>query len=34
MRLWTDRDSRDGQGNDIVERGMLKDDWRPMAYSD
>ena len=34
VRLWTDRDSHDGEGNDIFERGVLKDAWRPMAYSD
>jgi hypothetical protein len=34
VRLWTDRDSHDGEGNDIFERGVLKDGWKPMAYSD
>lgn len=34
VRLWTDRDSRDGQGDDIAGRGVLKNDWKPMAYSD
>jgi hypothetical protein len=32
--LWTDRDAKDGSGEDIVPRGVLKDDWKPMAYSD
>jgi hypothetical protein len=34
VRLWTDRDSRDGLGDDIVGRGVLKDAWKPMAYGD
>jgi hypothetical protein len=34
VRLWTDRDSRDGLGNDIFARGVLKDGWKPLAYSD
>ena len=34
VRLWTDRDSRDGLGDDITGRGVLKDHWKPMAYSD
>jgi hypothetical protein len=32
--LWTDRDAKDGSGEDIVPRGVLKGDWKPMAYSD
>jgi hypothetical protein len=32
--LWTDRDAKDGSGEDIVARGVLKSDWKPMAYSD
>jgi hypothetical protein len=32
--LWTDRDAEDGSGDDIVPRGVLKRDWKPMAYSD
>lgn len=34
VRLWTDRDSADGSGADIVRRGVLKGDWKPLAYSD
>jgi hypothetical protein len=34
VRLWTDRDSRDGLGDDIAGRGVLKDAWKPMAYGD
>jgi hypothetical protein len=32
--LWTDRDAKDGSGEDIVPRGVLKAEWKPMAYSD
>lgn len=32
--MWTDRDAEDGVGDDIVSRGVLKGDWKPMAYSD
>jgi len=32
--MWTDRDAADGVGDDIVSRGVLEADWRPMAYSD
>ncbi len=32
--LWTDRDGGDGLGDDIVPRGALKGEWKPMAYSD
>ncbi len=34
VRLWTDRDGQDGAGDDIVQRGVLIDDWKPLAYSD
>jgi hypothetical protein len=34
VRLWTDRDATDGLGDDIVPRGVLKGDWKPLAYSD
>jgi hypothetical protein len=34
VRLWTDRDGTDGDGQDIVEWGVLKPSWKPMAYSD
>jgi hypothetical protein len=31
--LWTDRNGSDGSGADIVSRGLIKDGWRPLAYS-
>ncbi len=34
VQLWTDRDSQDGVGDDIVARGVLKGSWKPMSYSD
>ncbi len=34
IRLWTDRNARDGDGSDIVRRGVLKAAWKPMAYGD
>jgi hypothetical protein len=34
IRLWTDRHARDGDGSDIVRRGVLKTGWKPLAYND
>jgi len=34
IRLWTDSDPRDGNGEDIAEWGVLKSAWKPMPYSD
>jgi hypothetical protein len=33
VHLWTDRNGSDGLGTDIVDRGIIKSDWRPMPYS-
>jgi hypothetical protein len=33
VRLWSDRNGADGSGDDIVDRGVIKTGWRPMAYS-
>ncbi len=32
VHLWTDRNGADGNGNDIVDRGIIKARWRPLAY--
>ena len=32
VHMWTDRNGSDGDGNDIVDRGVIKDAWRPLAY--
>jgi hypothetical protein len=33
VRLWTDRNGADGDGNDITEQGVIKSGWKPMPYS-
>jgi hypothetical protein len=33
VHLWTDRNGSDGIGTDIVDRGIIKVDWRPLPYS-
>ena len=34
VRLWSDRNGGDGDGDDIDDLGIIKSGWKPMAYSD
>ncbi len=33
VHIWSDRDGDDGVGIDIDDRGVVKESWRPLAYS-